>query len=367
MRSKILKREDLYREVWSRPITHVANDYGVSDVGLAKACKRMGVPRPPVGYWAKREAGQELEIPPLPPLSGEMRPAVEVRASRPAPSVDLLPEPEIGVPARLRNPHPLVKLTRDELRGAGSDDYGRISPRDPHGLEIRVSSGQLTRALRVAEGLIRGLERLGYPVELRNRWNRQFETCALIEGEEVRFSIWEPSRRSVKPADGSRWSYDRYVYTPTGELEMRIDEYVSIGTAKTIRDRSSGKTVEDALGRFVVSMHAAAQVQKEERELRDAEERRRELAVRERRRAERLADYAEWLRCELIRDSEAYEKAAGIRAFLNAMQRKFGDKPSSEQTAWLRWAGREADRLDPLTRKEECVRPLQPPPSWRPL
>jgi hypothetical protein len=45
-----------------------AKHYGISDVGLAKACRRMGVPRPPVGYWAKRAAGHEIEIPSLPLL-----------------------------------------------------------------------------------------------------------------------------------------------------------------------------------------------------------------------------------------------------------------------------------------------------------
>ncbi len=164
MRSTILKRENLYREVWTRPVTQVAKEYGISDVGLAKACRRMGVPRPPVGYWAKRDAGQKIKIPPLPPLSGDMRAAVEVRAPKPVPVVDLLPEPEISIPAHLRKPHPLVKLTRDELCWAGTDDYGRISPRDAKGLEIRVSPAQLTRALRVAEGLIRGLESLGHAV-----------------------------------------------------------------------------------------------------------------------------------------------------------------------------------------------------------
>ena len=366
MRAKILKREDLYREVWSRPITHVAKDYGISDVGLAKACKRMGVPRPPVGYWAKREAGRELEVPPLPPLSGEMRLAVEVRVSKPAPSVDLLPEPEIGVPAGLRNPHPLVKLTRDELRGAGTDDYGRISPRDPQGLEIRVSPGQLTRALRVAEGLIRGLERLGYSVELRNRWNRQFETCALIEGEEVRFSIWEPSRRSVKPADGSRRSYDRYVYTPTGGLELRIDEYVSIGTAKTFRDRPSGKVVEEALGRFVVSLYAAAQVMIQERDARAAEEERRQAVLRERRRVEREEAYEKWMRSELLSDAMAHDRAFVVRTFIEAIQCHHSGEPNIQEERWLEWARGEADRLDPLTSDRDFTKPLEPPEGWEP-
>lgn len=59
-------REKLYREVWSEAIQHVAKRYGLSDVGLAKICQRLLVPRPPRGYWAKRAAGKA--VPPIPEL-----------------------------------------------------------------------------------------------------------------------------------------------------------------------------------------------------------------------------------------------------------------------------------------------------------
>ena len=42
-----------YQEIWKRPIYQVAKDHGIFDVGLSKVCRRLGVPTPPVGYWAK--------------------------------------------------------------------------------------------------------------------------------------------------------------------------------------------------------------------------------------------------------------------------------------------------------------------------
>jgi hypothetical protein len=59
-------REKLYREVWSEPIQHVAKQYRLSDTGLAKLCKRLLIPRPPRGYWAKKAAGKA--VPPVPEL-----------------------------------------------------------------------------------------------------------------------------------------------------------------------------------------------------------------------------------------------------------------------------------------------------------
>ncbi len=47
-----LTREELYEVVWSSPMIHAAKRFGLSDNGLRKACKNLGVPTPPRGYWA---------------------------------------------------------------------------------------------------------------------------------------------------------------------------------------------------------------------------------------------------------------------------------------------------------------------------
>jgi len=61
-------RMKLYEEVWSEPVTTVAERYGVSDNGLRKRCKALNIPLPPVGYWAKVRAGKPVaDRPPLPP------------------------------------------------------------------------------------------------------------------------------------------------------------------------------------------------------------------------------------------------------------------------------------------------------------
>jgi hypothetical protein len=61
-----VSREDLYEKVWTISVTKLAKSYGISDVGLAKACKRHQIPRPPVGYWAQKAVGKAPERPPLP-------------------------------------------------------------------------------------------------------------------------------------------------------------------------------------------------------------------------------------------------------------------------------------------------------------
>lgn len=50
-----LTRTELYELVWSEPMTKLAKRFGISDVGLAKACRRAGIPVPERGYWAKSQ------------------------------------------------------------------------------------------------------------------------------------------------------------------------------------------------------------------------------------------------------------------------------------------------------------------------
>jgi len=60
-------REEIYKAIWAEPIQHVAKRYNLSDVGLAKICKRLNIPRPGRGYWAIKAAGKRIsEPPPLP-------------------------------------------------------------------------------------------------------------------------------------------------------------------------------------------------------------------------------------------------------------------------------------------------------------
>lgn len=64
-------REKLYTEVWSQPILDVARKYGVSDVAIGKTCKRLQIPLPGRGYWAKVSAGKNVpKRPPLLPVAG---------------------------------------------------------------------------------------------------------------------------------------------------------------------------------------------------------------------------------------------------------------------------------------------------------
>src|SRR5208282_4420062 len=61
-------REALYKLVWSESTRILSKRFGISDVGLARVCRRANIPTPDRGYWARVAAGQECEKTPLPPV-----------------------------------------------------------------------------------------------------------------------------------------------------------------------------------------------------------------------------------------------------------------------------------------------------------
>jgi hypothetical protein len=92
--SKKISRVELYEQVWTVPMARLAKDYGLSDVGLAKICKKERIPRPPRGYWARKETGLEPRKIPLPP--GDRDRVIEIN-----PSSGLQTKPQGTVPQEL--------------------------------------------------------------------------------------------------------------------------------------------------------------------------------------------------------------------------------------------------------------------------
>ena len=85
-RTEAYDREKLYKEVWKEPALIVAKRYGVSSVALAKACRKLSVPLPPRGYWARvRARGKAPPRPPLPPYdssaSAQSNPRVAAKSA----------------------------------------------------------------------------------------------------------------------------------------------------------------------------------------------------------------------------------------------------------------------------------------------
>jgi integrase len=81
-RFRRISRRDLYDLIWSQPMTTLADQLGISDVGLGKVCRRANIPSPARGYWAKTTTGGNYHRPALPSEQGKSVNIIRFRITR---------------------------------------------------------------------------------------------------------------------------------------------------------------------------------------------------------------------------------------------------------------------------------------------
>jgi hypothetical protein len=81
-----LSREELYALVWKIPINRLAKEFGITGTGLVKICDRLEVPYPPLGYWARKEAGKPVVTFKLPARSEGIHDWVDIYPTPPKPA-----------------------------------------------------------------------------------------------------------------------------------------------------------------------------------------------------------------------------------------------------------------------------------------
>ena len=58
----------MYERIWKVPATKLAKELGISDVALAKICRKLNVPKPGPGHWRlvqlgfQRDGGQLVAV-----------------------------------------------------------------------------------------------------------------------------------------------------------------------------------------------------------------------------------------------------------------------------------------------------------------
>lgn len=72
-------RAQLFERVWSEPVAKLAAEWGISGPGLKKVCRKLQIPVPPRGYWAKLKAGHRLRRAQLPGLPTDSEPELIFR------------------------------------------------------------------------------------------------------------------------------------------------------------------------------------------------------------------------------------------------------------------------------------------------
>jgi hypothetical protein len=354
-------REELHRLVWEKPMRTLAQEFGVSDVGLAKMCRKAKVPVPARGYWAKLSAGKVVRTVPLPALDAEDRNTPRDVELRPTPKPELpdgpvaeqiafeaRPENRVEVAETLRNLHPLVRTTLDALeRSTGSRNNGYLGNWQVRHLDVEVSKPMLKRAIRIMDAVIKAFELRGWEVTLGRDDRNSYVT---IFGQRIPFGIREPRRQvSINPSE--RRSYDpSYREEPSGILALVLREYWGRSVKRSIGETES-RPLEDRINDYIAAAVALAHERAEwkRRQAEAEEQRKREERTRQEERQRREAEIARtkaleeqadrWHRSRMI-----YEYLAAVRAEAEARGESAVEGALAE---WLEWAGAYAQYLDP--------------------
>ncbi|MCG2775012.1 MAG: hypothetical protein L6406_04945 [Desulfobacterales bacterium] len=290
-----IRRSELYEQVWSISMVRLSEQYGLSDVGLAKICKKHNIPRPPRGYWARKVAGYRVKRLPLPPgedVTMEITPNPHSRnvykrrnsVSRISISQNTEQEP-IVVPDRLSSPHPLTKQSSETLNGRSSNEVGIVNPPKKGCLDITVSKGALRRALRIMDTIIKVLEKKGYGVYLS-----EGRTKTKIQEVPISFGISEKlatkkKRPEEHDLDGRyRFGHSRFIEerVPSGDLSLTIhkaEDFYLYGCQKNWNDGKKSK-LENRINSFVDGLVTVAVAKIERDKEREEEERRKRVGLR---------------------------------------------------------------------------------------
>lgn len=77
------EREELFFLVWSMPSWQVAEKLGVSAAALRKRCSKLGIPRPPRGYWTRFNGNSDRPAPPVTAYLDVLRGQLNQKVIRP--------------------------------------------------------------------------------------------------------------------------------------------------------------------------------------------------------------------------------------------------------------------------------------------
>ena len=356
-------RKALYQRVWAVPMWRLAPEYGVSDVGLAKVCKRNQIPRPLRGYWARLAVGQKPAVVALPQPNDDRE--VLIRSFDPIdpafrkprnPPVTLTPVP---VPDDLRHPHPLVRWTRVRFDGGDKDEYGRSKP-SWGCLYINVTKANLYRALRIMNGVLAECERRGWSVSVPEGANGG--TTVTIDGADVCVRLSELTQlrelteqeKALAQQPEFRWRHGRPRIV-NGNLGL----WISTGSALGRRSWNEGKRapLEKLLPRFMAGLAEAGVIQKRVDEARaQAEEEKWRIEVERMKVAEEKRLEQERVD-KLVSKALAWHSRRFLTLYVDDVESRHPavsttgaelDAQESEFRQWLAWAREQANRLDPL-------------------
>jgi hypothetical protein len=132
-----VQRNELYKKVWSKPVSRLSEELGISSHRLYKVCNERNIPTPSAGYWAKLRHNKKVKKPDLPDSENK---TFTLIISEKTSTYNEIPKKAktISVANRLTRPHSLIKQARDDIDINSLNRFNRVRGGCP--LDIRFKS-----------------------------------------------------------------------------------------------------------------------------------------------------------------------------------------------------------------------------------
>ncbi len=369
-------RQELYDLVWGQPTRTVAAALGVSDVALAKTCRRAEIPIPPRGYWAGKSERLRPVRPALPPrfpggadsfeIGGDGRHYWRSHSDQeildmPGPPEQEFDEPLEAVAARIEKmvgKVPAVRnfnkafgdvarlLAHDEERKA--DEWGFQKPLYDSGIE--------RRRLLLLNSLFLAFYAAGCKASMStSKWQQHDahsrSICVTVGVQQVYFTLAPPTtgrQRHQVPSEkdgklrialGHHYSEEAPIQfwedSADAKLETRLREIVT-----TIMFEAEKAHRARAVSHRAWIIERKAGIAKRLEEERAAQAREAQKA-RERQQKEAVDS--------LLKQAADLQKAQAIRAYVSEIRGCVSElsAPKDGLDRWADWALAQADRIDP--------------------
>ena len=388
--TKNISREALYELVWSKPMTHVAKDLGISDVMLGKMCKEQLVPKPPRGYWANLGSDKKRAVyvkPKLPDLfqkkndfnqwvldDYKLRELLRTDKFDPDDLNDPVREPPppftetllefrermVRVMPVLPNMeafkvmHPLIRTINEadlQIEEAHKKDRWALSP------QFRTLQGR--QQLRLLNVFVSCFQVLGFEPSVRGRKYLVFS--ARIFDQPKQFNVflkhYNPSAAEMRRFKTTKRTTNCFAWTENDEEVTRGKNYYEFEelSAESVKNVVLDLLVNKEEGYrrsvfFEYSYNLRA---------------RNEAIEMKQRRAERVVELREQANVQLIETRtkllrlaiERMQYADQIRNLISKIKDKaIAQGDARELDHWAKWAVEQADAIDPRTQSRESTK-----------
>jgi hypothetical protein len=378
------ERHSLFEAVWKEPISKLAKQYSISDVGLRKVCAALEVPIPPRGYWAKLAHGKATQRPLLPPSKVEPTYTRTCSVIEPDPTLEQRVAQERAQtgqgagqgasghapPDDPGSPHPQAKVTVKQLRKGKAVD-GAVTLYGATWADVSVSPGEVDRACQLINQFTHAIFAVGatfvdtcaaLPARSRlpSRDRIDKRNCFVLHGQQYVLRIKErfteelipKPPRSASQARRSTWQPDfdvwrpQYRYLPTSKITLSVVSVVSYYEYQKTEDTPSSR-IEAKLAALVTRFEEAALRRKVEADIQAERTRARERRSQEWRAQKEAKDQLLKTLARLEDMARNLDRAESLRRLKVKLEAYSG--PRTNLCDELELLTKLADWLDPTT------------------